>query len=335
MGISEFRAKLRLVSTSMPFKLLIHGGAGTILPSAMTTDLEFQYRAGLKAALSAGYQILSSGGSALLAVESAVRVLEDNPLFNAGKGAVFTHDKRHEMDASIMDGKTLQAGAVAGVRNVKNPINLALKVMRESDHVFLMGEGAEKFASQHGVKLVESSYFYTDFRYQQLLQIIDSNKAQLDHNVSLGEKNEGNHKYGTVGAVALDQDGNLAAATSTGGLTNKKFGRVGDSPVIGAGTYANNATCAISATGQGETFIRFVVAHDIAARMEYKGISLQQACQEVIDKIHLADPECGGVIAIDAKGNHSFCFNTPGMYRGVVGEDGKGECWIYRDGFPG
>jgi beta-aspartyl-peptidase (threonine type) len=311
------------------FKLLIHGGAGTILPSAMTPELETQYRNGLEKALKAGHKILSEGGPSLLAVESAVKELEDHPLFNAGKGSVFTHDKRHEMDASIMDGKTLKAGAVAGVANVRNPITLAMKVMRESDNVLLVGEGAEKFAAQHGVKQVESSYFYTEFRYQQLMQIIDTHKAQLDHNVAvpLGEDNK---KFGTVGAVALDQDGNLAAATSTGGLTNKKFGRVGDSPIIGAGTYANNRTCAVSATGQGETFIRYVVAYDISCLMEYKGLSLPDACREVISKIDKADPECGGVIALDAAGNFCFEFNTPGMYRGLVQEDGRTESWIYR-----
>lgn len=316
-----------------PFKLLIHGGAGTLLASQMTPELEQKYHEGLQQALQAGYAQLSRGGSAVLAVEAAVKVLEDNPLFNAGKGSVFTHDKRHEMDAAIMEGRSLQAGAVAGVKSVKNPIHLALKVMRESDHVLLTGEGAEKFAASHGVKLVESSYFYTDFRYQQLMQIIDTHKAQLDHNV-LVPKGEDNRKFGTVGAVALDKDGNLAAATSTGGLTNKKYGRVGDSPIIGAGTYANNATCAVSATGQGETFIRHVVAHDISARMAYMGLDLRTACEAVIDKIHKADPECGGVIALDAHGNHCFSFNTPGMYRGWIGPDGGGQTSIYRDETP-
>jgi beta-aspartyl-peptidase (threonine type) len=314
---------------SEPIKILIHGGAGTILPSAMTPELETQYRNGLSQALTAGYKVLKDGGPSLLAVETAVKVLEDNPLFNAGKGSVFTHEKRHEMDASIMDGKTLKAGAVAGVTNIKNPVNLALKVMRESDNVLLTGEGAEKFAASHGVKQVESSYFYSEFRYQQLMAIIDTHKAQLDHNVKVAV-GEDNKKFGTVGAVALDKDGNLAAATSTGGLTNKKFGRVGDSPIIGAGTYANNETCAVSATGQGETFIRYVVAYDISCLMAYKGVSLADACREVISKIDKADPECGGVIALDARGNFAFEFNTPGMYRGLMQEEGNPECWIYR-----
>jgi len=310
-------------------KIIIHGGAGTILKSSMTPELESQYRDGLEKALTVGYKILLNGGPSVLAVEAAVKTLEDHPMFNAGKGSVFTHDKIHEMDASIMDGKTLKAGAVAGVKNIKNPVNLALKVMRESENVLLTGEGAEKFAALHGVKQVESSYFYTDFRYQQLMQIIDTHKSQLDHNVKvpIGEDNK---KFGTVGAVALDINGNLAAATSTGGLTNKKFGRVGDSPIIGAGTYANNETCAVSATGQGETFIRYVVAYDISCLMAYKGLSLSAACREVISKIDKADPECGGVIAMDAKGNFCFEFNTPGMYRGWMGEDGKPETLIYK-----
>ena len=311
------------------FRLLVHGGAGTILKSSMTPQLEKDYRSGLELALAAGYQILEKGGSSLLAVEASVKVLEDNPLFNAGKGAVFTHDKKHELDASIMDGKTLKAGAVAGVTNIKNPVNLAMKILRESDYVMLCGEGAEKFAAQHGVKQVESSYYFTDFRYQQLLQIIDTDKFQLDHNVKLTKVGEDNKKFGTVGAVALDMDGNLAAATSTGGLTNKRFGRIGDSPIIGAGTYANNSTCAVSCTGQGETFIRNVVAYDISCLMEYKGLDLAEACRFVVNKLNQQDPECGGLIAIDKSGEICFEFNTPGMYRGLILENGISETFIY------
>ena len=311
------------------FRLLVHGGAGTILKSSMTPQLEKDYRSGLELALAAGYQILEKGGSSLLAVEASVKVLEDNPLFNAGKGAVFTHDKKHELDASIMDGKTLKAGAVAGVTNIKNPVNLAMKILRESDYVMLCGEGAEKFAAQHGIKQVESSYYFTDFRYQQLLQIIDTDKFQLDHNVKLTKVGEDNKKFGTVGAVALDMDGNLAAATSTGGLTNKRFGRIGDSPIIGAGTYANNATCAVSCTGQGETFIRNVVAYDISCLMEYKGLNLAEACRFVVNKLNQQDPECGGLIAIDKSGEICFEFNTPGMYRGLILENGISETFIY------
>lgn len=312
-------------------KLLIHGGAGTILPEAMTAEKEIAYRSGLSKALETGYSILSAGGPALLAVEAAVKVLEDNPLFNAGKGAVFTHDKKHELDASIMDGKTLRAGAVAGVTNIKNPINLALKVMRDSDYVMLTGEGAQQFAAQHGVKQIETSYFYTELRYQQLLQVIDSEKSVLDHNVVVPVLGEDHKKFGTVGAVALDMEGNLAAATSTGGLTNKRYGRVGDSPIIGAGTYANNETCAISATGQGETFIRHVVAYDISCLMAYKGLSLAEACKTVVEKIQKADPECGGVIALDANGNFCFEFNTVGMYRGFIQEEGRAQTFIFRE----
>jgi len=312
------------------FRILVHGGAGTILPSAMTPGLEKDYKEGLKKALEAGYSILATGGSSLLAVEAAVKTMEDNPLFNAGKGSVFTNEKKHELDASIMDGKTLKAGAVAGVTNIKNPINLAMKVLRESNYILLTGEGAEQFGAQHGVKQVESSYYYTDFRYEQLMQIIDSDRSQLDHNIALPTTGEDNKKFGTVGAVALDKYGNLAAATSTGGLTNKRYGRVGDSPIIGAGTYANNETCAISATGQGETFIRNVVAYDISCLMAYKGLSLQAACETVIKKIDIQDPECGGVIAVDLKGNFCFEFNTPGMYRGFMLENEEAHTLIYR-----
>jgi beta-aspartyl-peptidase (threonine type) len=315
---------------NFPFRILVHGGAGTILPSSMTPQLEADYRKGLANALEAGFALLAEGAPGLLAVEAAVKSLEDNPLFNAGKGAVFTHEKKHELDAAIMDGKTLKAGAVAGIANVKNPINLAMKVLRESDFVLLSGEGAEKFAAQHGVKRVDSSYFFTDFRYQQLLQVIDSDKAQLDHNVKVPQDPENSKKYGTVGAVALDQFGNLAAATSTGGLTNKRFGRIGDSPIIGAGTYANNKTCAISATGNGETFIRNVVAYDVSCLMEYKGLSLPDACKTVVEKINLQDPECGGLIAVDVQGNFCLEFNTPGMYRGFMLEQGKPETFIYK-----
>ncbi|HRH35711.1 MAG TPA: isoaspartyl peptidase/L-asparaginase [Catalimonadaceae bacterium] len=316
---------------SIPCKLLIHGGAGTILPEAMSPEKESAYRGGLSKALEAGYSILAGGGPALLAVEEAVKVLEDNPLFNAGKGAVFTHDKKHELDAAIMDGKTRMAGAVAGVTNIKNPVNLALKVMRDSDYVLLTGEGAQQFAAQHGVTQIETSYFYTDLRYQQLLQIIDSNKSVLDHNVAVSELGEDHKKFGTVGAVALDSEGNLAAATSTGGLTNKRFGRVGDSPIIGAGTYANNETCAISATGNGETFIRHVVAYDISCLMAYRGVSLAEACKLVVEKINKADPECGGVIALDSKGNFCFEFNTIGMYRGLIEQEGRAQTAIFRE----
>jgi beta-aspartyl-peptidase (threonine type) len=316
---------------NVPVRILVHGGAGTILPSAMTPELETEYKNGLSRALEAGYDLLLNGASSLTAVEAAVKILEDHPLFNAGKGAVFTHHKKHELDAAIMDGLTLNAGAVAGVTHVKNPVQLALKVLQESDFVLLSGAGAEEFADLHGVKRVDSSYYYSEMRYQQLLQIIDSGKARTDHNVSLDEQPTNAKKFGTVGAVALDVRGNLAAATSTGGLTNKRFGRIGDSPIIGAGTYANNKTCAVSATGNGETFIRNVVAYDVSCLMEYRGLSLAEACRTVIRKIDLQDPECGGLIAVDASGNCVFEFNTPGMYRGRICDSGKPEVFIYRD----
>lgn len=311
------------------YRLLVHGGAGTIMPHEMTPEKERAYKEGLANALQKGYQILKDGGCALDAVETAVKVLEDNPLFNAGKGSVFTHTKKNEMDAAIMDGLTGNAGAVAGVSNIKNPISAARMVLEHSEHILLTGKGAELFAQEHGIKLVDSSYFFTEFRYEQLLKVVDSEKAYVDHNVSVREKNN-NDKYGTVGAVALDKNGNLAAATSTGGLTNKKYGRIGDTPIIGAGTYADNASCAVSATGYGEVFMRNVVAYDIAAQMKYAGISLQQACENTLNKLQQQMPESGGVIAIDAHGNYCLLFNTTGMYRGYILEDGTTEVAIYK-----
>jgi len=309
------------------YRIIIHGGAGTILPSQLTPEKEANYQQALKSALLAGHAILKSGGSAIEAVTVAVASLEDCPLFNAGKGSVFTHDKKNEMDASIMDGSNLQAGAVSGVSSIKNPIQAALAVMNHSEHVLLTGSGAEQFAAQQGLKLVDSSYFFTEFRYQQLLQVMESEKATLDHNVQV---EVGEQKFGTVGAVALDQHGNLAAATSTGGLTNKRFGRVGDSPIIGAGTYANNKTCAVSATGYGEFFMRYVVAYDVSARMAYQGLSLAEAAKAVVETLHKAEPETGGLVAIDKDGNFSLEFNTLGMYRGYMLENGEIETKIYR-----
>jgi beta-aspartyl-peptidase (threonine type) len=309
------------------YRIIIHGGAGTILPSQLTPEKEADYQQALKSALLAGHAILKSGGSAIEAVTVAVASLEDCPLFNAGKGSVFTHDKKNEMDASIMDGSNLQAGAVSGVSSIKNPIQAALAVMNHSEHVLLTGSGAEQFAAQQGLKLVDSSYFFTEFRHQQLLQVMESEKATLDHNVQV---EVGEQKFGTVGAVALDQHGNLAAATSTGGLTNKRFGRVGDSPIIGAGTYANNETCAVSATGYGEFFMRYVVAYDVSARMAYQGLSLAEAAKAVVETLHKAEPETGGLVAIDKDGNFCLEFNTPGMYRGYMLENGEVDTKIYR-----
>jgi L-asparaginase / beta-aspartyl-peptidase len=289
------------------FGIAIHGGAGTILKSLMTEDRELAYKSGLENALNCGYEILEKGGSSLDAVEAAVKSLENCPLFNAGKGAVFNHDGKQEMDASIMDGTTLNAGAVASVRNVKNPVALARAIMDKSEHVFMCKEGAEQFAKSVGIEFAEDAYFFDAFRFEQYQQALTEDRISLDHS-------EGK-KFGTVGAVALDQHGHLAAATSTGGMTNKKFGRIGDSSIIGAGTYANDATCAISCTGHGELFIRSVVAYDISCLMEYKGLSLAAACELVVqDKLVKIGGE-GGLIAIDKMGSICLPFNSEGMYR--------------------
>lgn len=287
--------------------IAIHGGAGTILKSSMTEVKEAAYKKALQEALLAGEKVLEAKGSALDAVEMAVRSLEDNELFNAGKGSVFTHDGKHEMDASIMDGKNLMAGAVAGIDKVKNPVSFARMVMEKTEHVFLSGAGAMELAKHLNVQQMPDDYFFTQQRFDQLNEIRNSDKMQLDHS---------DKKFGTVGAVALDVHGNIAAATSTGGMTNKKFGRVGDSPMIGAGTYANNTSCAISCTGHGEFFIRAVVAYDVACLVEYKGLTLAQACEKVVnDKLVKLGGE-GGLIALDKAGNISLVFNSEGMYRG-------------------
>lgn len=309
--------------------IAIHGGAGTILKEDMTPELEEAYRGALKEALDAGYAVLETGGTAVNAVKAAVVVMEDNALFNAGKGAVFTKKGLHELDAAIMDGNTLDAGAIAGVRNIRNPVELAEEVMLHSGHVFLSGKGANDFAIKQGIKLEPDEYFYSDFRYDQWREIRDSDLYQLDHN---NDKLVGlmkDKKFGTVGAVACDGAGNIAAATSTGGMTNKSFGRIGDSPMIGAGTYANNKTCAISCTGHGEIFIKAVAAHDVSCLMEYKNMSLQQACEEVVMKKLVAMHGEGGLIGVDAKGNAALVFNSPGMYRGVKDSDGINMIAIY------
>ncbi len=294
------------------FAIAIHGGAGTILRSQMTVEKEAQYVLGLTDALTAGEVILNAGGSSLDAVEAAVMSLENFPLFNAGKGAVFTNKGTHEMDAAIMDGLTLEAGAVSCVSHVKNPVRLAKLIKEKSGHVFLCGPEAEDFAYHMGLEIAGDEYFYNQERFEQWQEIKESDSYQLDHTdpAKTGEK-----KFGTVGCVALDQQGNLAAATSTGGMTNKRFGRVGDSPIIGAGTYANNKTCAISCTGHGEFYIRAVVAYDISCLMEYKGLNLKEACDLVVkDKLVKMGGE-GGLIAVDAYGNIELPFNTAGMYR--------------------
>lgn len=315
------------------YTIAIHGGAGTILQSMLTPELETKYNSGLQESLDKGYTILHQGGTAMDAVLAAVESLENCELFNAGKGSVFTNKGVHEMDASIMDGSDLRAGAVAGVRQIKNPILLARDIMLHSNHVMLAGEGALEFAREQGYALMPESYFHTDYRFAQWQEIKDSDFYQLDHKEDKlhGEEMEhGERKFGTVGAVALDAHGNVAAATSTGGMTNKKFGRVGDSPVIGSGTYANNNTCAISCTGHGEFFLRAVVAYDISCLMEYKGLTLQQACHQVVmDKLVKFGGE-GGLIAVDRTGAYELCFNSEGMYRGVRTSGGKNEVQIYK-----
>lgn len=308
------------------FTLAIHGGAGTILRKKMTPSLEEAFRKGLQSALDKGFSILSNGGSSLEAVKIAVMDLEDNELFNAGRGSVFTNEGSHEMDASIMEGKNLNAGAVGAVKNIRNPVELAEKIMLLSGHVFLGGEGALEFARQTGVAIESDDYFFSKFRFDQWQKVKDTDTFQLDHTVN----DPRNKKFGTVGAVACDQLGNLAAATSTGGMTNKKFGRMGDTPVIGSGTYANNKTCAISCTGHGEIFLRAVAAYDVSALMAYKGFSLHQAMDEVVNKKLFAMDGEGGMIGVDAQGNAALVFNSDGMYRGVKSSDGTSSIDIYR-----
>ena len=311
------------------YAIAIHGGAGTILKSTMTPEKEKAYLDGLKNAIESGETILKNGGSSIDAIEKAIRSLEDNPLFNAGKGAVFSNAGKNEMDASIMNGEDLSAGAVAGISNVKNPISLAKGIMQKSEHVFLAGNGAIEFAKLIGSEFGEDAYFFEQMRFDQLQQAKQSDGVFLDHTTDKFENGE--KKFGTVGAVALDIHGNLAAGTSTGGMTNKKFGRVGDSPIIGAGTYANNETCAISCTGHGEFFIRSVVAYDISCLMEYKGLSLKEACDFVVmDKLVKIGGE-GGLIAIDKNGNIEMPFNSEGMYRARKSEDGELLINIYKD----
>lgn len=323
-----------VINNEPVFAIAIHGGAGTILKENMTPELEAAYTAKLKEAVTVGYTILKNGGSSLDAVEKTINVLEDSPLFNAGKGAVFTNEGKNELDASIMEGKTLNAGAVAGVTNVKNPINLARAVMEKSEHVMFAREGAEVFAQQNGIETVDPSYFYTESRMKALERAKQREAVELDHDDAQTSNYDSfikDSKFGTVGCVALDKEGNLAAGTSTGGMTNKRWGRVGDSPIIGAGTYANNKTCAVSSTGWGEYFIRGVVAYDIAAMMEYKQVSLNEAAKEVIQNKLTALGGDGGIIAIDNKGNIAMEFNTAGMYRASVDVNGNVNVAIYKE----
>jgi beta-aspartyl-peptidase (threonine type) len=312
------------------YTLVIHGGAGTILKEDMTPDLEKAYMDGLNQALQVGFAVLEEGGTAVNAVKASLVLLEDHVLFNAGRGAVFTKKGVQEMDAAIMDGKSLEAGAVAGVRNVRNPIELATEVMRNSNHVFLSGKGANDFAIKQGVKLEPDEYFFSQFRYDQWKAIRDSDTYSLDHTHHHLEELMRDKKFGTVGAVACDQHGHLAAATSTGGMTNKKYGRIGDSPLIGAGTYANDATCAISCTGHGEMFIRAVASYDVSCLMEYSQLSLQEAMDRVVNnKLKQLNGE-GGMIGVDGKGNHAMIFNSAGMYRAVKNSDNFSQVLIYQ-----
>lgn len=309
---------------------VIHGGAGVIRKGSLTPEREKEYRAKLEEALLAGYKALQAGKTSLDAVEIAIRILEDSPLFNAGKGAVFTADGKNELDSSIMDGKTLAAGAAAGLHHVKNPITLARAIMERSPHVMMTGEGAEKFAKEQNIELVDEKYFWTQPRWDALQRILkeEKEKAAPEKKVSLAAEEPAN-KFGTVGAIALDKDGNLAAGTSTGGMTNKKYGRVGDAPIIGAGTYANNDTCAVSATGWGEFFIRLGVARDISAMMEYRALPVHQAADAVMGKVGKLGGD-GGVIAMDKFGNIGISFNSEGMYRAYINSDGKPVVEIYK-----
>jgi L-asparaginase / beta-aspartyl-peptidase len=344
------------LAQSGPITLVIHGGAGNITPDRITPEKQKSYEEAMKEALRLGYAVLEKGGTSLDAVEAAVRSMEDNPLFNAGKGAVFTAEGRNELDAAIMDGATGKAGAVAGVTTVRNPIAAARAVMEKSPHVMMTGPGAEAFAKEQGLELVAPEYFRSEARYQEYLKVKEREakpavspapaaspapddkpkqaprpgKKKKDSGSSRLEPYLEGHKFGTVGAVALDAQGNLAAATSTGGMTMKRYGRVGDAPIIGAGTFADNATCAVSATGHGEYFIRSVVAHDISALMAYKGFTVQQAAEEVVMKKLVEKGGEGGVIALDRKGNFSMPFNSSGMFRGSIQKGKEPEVKIFK-----
>lgn len=309
-----------------PVAIAIHAGAGTISKEEFTASMELEIRGALMQAVQAGHKVLSAGGSSLDAITLAITILEDSPHFNAGRGAVFNAEGRHELDASIMDGSNLEAGAVAGVQNIRNPILLARKIMTDSVHVMLMGEGAEVFARANGIEFADPDYFFTERRWQQLQKA--RNKEKQD---ALLQSESPDRWLSTVGAVALDANGNLAAATSTGGMTNKRWGRVGDSPIIGAGTYADNRSCAVSATGHGEYFIRATVARDICSRVQYQGLDLAAAADAVINGQLRDMGGDGGIIALDTKGNIALTFNTPGMYRASVDVEGNLEVRIYKD----
>jgi beta-aspartyl-peptidase (threonine type) len=316
------------------FAILIHGGAGTILKKNMTPEKEAAYLSKLEEAIKVGHAILKAGGTSQQAVMKTIQVMEESPLFNAGKGAVFTHEGTNELDASFMDGKTLNAGAVAGVTSVKSPIELAIKVMTDSEHVMLSGKGAAMFAKEKGLEIVSPNYFYTERRFKSLQRIQDKAKTELDHDdkkAAFYDADIKNSKFGTVGCVALDKEGTIAAGTSTGGMTNKRWGRIGDAPIIGSGTYANNLTCGVSSTGWGEYFIRAQVAYDISAQMEYQNKSLKEATTDVIQNKLTKLGGTGGVVALDKNGNMSFEFNTAGMYRASMDDTGKLVVKIYKE----
>lgn len=330
--LTMFALVSRAEAVDAPVSIVIHGGAGTILRENLSAEVEAAYRDKLAESVRAGHEILTKGGTSQAAVIAAIRVMEDSPLFNAGKGAVFTNEAKVELDASLMDGKTLSAGAITGVTNVRNPITLAARVMTHSPHVMLMGAGAEVFAKEQGIETVDNSYFHTPRRLEQLRRVQAteddtalSESADDDFDKALTDKN-----LGTVGAVAIDQDGNITAGTSTGGMTNKRFGRIGDSPIIGAGTYAQNGVCGISATGHGEYFIRAAVAHDICARVAYKGLSLQAAADEVVMGRLVEMGADGGIIGLDGNGQIVFSFNSKGMYRAAIDAAGKEVIEIFR-----
>ena len=316
-----------------PIGIVIHGGAGTILKKNMTPEQEEAYQVKLKEAVTTGYEVLKNGGESLDAVIAAIQVMEESPLFNAGKGAVFTHEGKNELDASIMNGADLNAGAVSGISRVKSPIQLARTVMEASEHVMLSGAGAESFAEEQGLEMVSPDYFYTEGRMKSLERAIEREKVEMDHDgqAAFYDPFIKDSKYGTVGCVALDKNGNLAAGTSTGGMTNKRYNRIGDAPIIGAGTYANNKSCAVSSTGWGEYFIRGVVAYDIAAKMEYQGKSVADASREVIQDKLTELGGTGGIIAIDKSGEISMEFNTPGMYRASIDANEELYIGIYKE----
>jgi len=313
------------------YALALHGGAGAISRAEMSPEKEAAYRAALDTALTIGEEVLKNGGSALDAVSRTIIYLEDNPLFNAGRGAVFTHEGKNELDASIMDGRDQRAGAVGSVTTVKNPILLARAVMEKSPHVMLTGRGAEQFAVENGLDIVDSKWFYTEERWQALQKILEAERAAQPHKNSLLHRANPDGKFGTVGCAALDQQGNLAAGTSTGGMTNKRWNRLGDAPIIGAGTYASNDACAVSCTGHGEYFIRYAVAHDVWALMAYKGLTLNEAASLVVNKKLVEKGGEGGLIAVDKDGNVALPFNSKGMYRGYAKPGGERKVMIWEE----